>query len=1115
LFAHAMTASSPISPDLLDGPTRLLAGPGAGKTQALVDLYADLLQRGLASRGEVLVLTFSTAAAGEIAQRLDERLRDSYDEAWISTFHSFCARLLRDHRPDPGRLLLSGFQEFVAMRRTLQELDGADMGTLARVLRTDGFAQDALAFVALLKQNRVGHHELALLAQATGTGRLQALARIYGAYQSRLDGAGLRDFRDLIADAIGLLDALPEVLQHYRTKFRYVLVDEFQDVDPAQFHLLRTLAPPGRPGPRLLVAGDADQSIYGFRGTVPRLLAEEFARVYGGREVVMEASHRCPPSVLDAGDRLLAATQPSRPVHAFRSGRAEPAAEPAVRMAREATAVDEAFFVAREIRRLLLEDPALRPGDFAVLLRSTTALSAPFEEAIRALELPYEVRGVGALARNEVVRFLLTYLRAVDEPDDPESLERLLASGLSGVGARAAGRLRRHAIEEGRVFAKVVRRLLMWLHATDPGDWPLPWGDPEPAPPAEPASELRPSEAREPSPPPSRGRGEGVGGPEDAPTAPAEPPPPPDFAAYLTPDELRALHGAVTAYYELARRARRLPVHALAHTALLEAGVMDRILHLPVPDEERTEALDELRAALDAFAQLEEVWERLHGTPPLLADVAPRLDSLIARAVDDAEAAARSRDAVQVMTVHQAKGLQFEVVFLSGFAQGLFPLAARPHPLLEEGDQRWLERSLPGFRPSWPSNPLEHTAEEARLAYVGITRARRRLYVTYADEYDGAAGPSPFLEPLPAAPLTELTRSEARLQPGSLLTMAEAETLLAGMSLDGLQRDRLASLGVDLGFVTDPDAGRGFEPYAERPDGVDPGHFSPTSLNDYLKCPRIYWYNHHPGLSAPPRGVEMERGSFLHRVLEDFHLRESEWRHLAPELQRDWLETVLQPHLETYLNRVESVLDRRAEEQEVRRILENYVRFATSLQPIRRLGTLMVERKFTLWLDGAEVRGKIDRVNDTGDGTCEVVDYKTGRGRSAQHAYDDYFGPELADVQLLMYYLACREGVDDEGRPLGLQPRFLSLWYPKDTVFGSMRQVLFAVGVAAPGVREWMQRTVAPEDVERGRAAAVEAIHRIRAGDFAPAPRASVGTCLSWFGCPHAQVCPYGGQPEE
>src|SRR5215469_6429688 len=550
------TAPAPtLTADLLDRPTRLLAGPGAGKTQALVDLYIELVQSGRAARGQILVLTFSTAAAREIAQRLDDRLHDSYDEAPIGTFHSFCLRLLRDHRPDPGSLLMSTFQEWLAMRQVLQEHDGARLGTLARVARTDSFAQDALAFVALLKQNEVHHRAVSLLAQTSGTPRLKALAEVYSAYQARLDGAGLRDFRDLSSDAIALLEARPEVAEGLRRKYRYLLVDEFQDVDPAQFHLLRTLAPPGS-SPRLLVAGDPDQSIYGFRGTVPRLLADDFARVYGERSIHLDASHRCPPSVLAVGRSLLEATQvsrsplsrggsppltpparearasgtplsrggsppltpPARETQAsgtplsqegnprlmpearetqasgtplsqegnprlmpeaarFASARPEPErGGPAVRVAREATAVDEAFFVAREIRRLMLEDPNLRPGDFAVLLRSTTTLSAPFEEAIRALDLPYEVRGVGALARNEVVRFLLTYLRAVREPDDPESLERLLASGLSGVGPRGAGRLRRHAIEEGRVFAKVVRRLLIWLHATDAAKWPLPWG---------------------------------------------------------------------------------------------------------------------------------------------------------------------------------------------------------------------------------------------------------------------------------------------------------------------------------------------------------------------------------------------------------------------------------------------------------------------------------------------------------------------------------------------------------------------------------------------------------------------------------------------------------------
>jgi ATP-dependent exoDNAse (exonuclease V) beta subunit len=543
---------------------------------------------------------------------------------------------------------------------------------------------------------------------------------------------------------------------------------------------------------------------------------------------------------------------------------------------------------------------------------------------------------------------------------------------------------------------------------------------------------------------------------------------------------------------------------------------MERVLALAVPETDREEALVELRAALEAFTQLEEVWRRLHGTQPLVADMAGRLDAYVARAVDDAEPAVRRKDAVQLLTVHQSKGLQFEVVFLSGFAEGVFPLAARPHPLLEEGDQRWLERRLQGFTPSWAAGPAEHLAEEARLAYVGMTRARSRLYVTFADAYDSPAGPSPFFErTLEASPRTELSRARVQLDVGSLLTLGEAETVLAGASLDARQADRLRALGADLEFVSDPEAGSHFEPYHRRPQGVDPDHFSPTALNDYLKCPRLYWYNHHPGLAQPPRGVEMERGSFLHEVLEEFHSREGEWRHLQPDNQRAWLDAVLEERLQGYLDRQEAVLERRAEEQEVRRILGNYIRFATSSQPIRRLGTLMVERKFTLRLDGAEIHGKIDRVNDTGEGTCEVVDYKTGRGKPAQRAYDEYFGAQPNDVQLLMYYLACRDGLDVDGQPIGLQPRFLSLWYPKDLVYGQMRQVLFTLGPPPPGLREWLQRSVSDEDLERGREAVLGAIRRIRDGDFAPAPRNTIGTCLTWFGCPHAAICPFGGVPAE
>ena len=181
------------------------------------------------------------------------------------------------------------------------------------------------------------------------------------------------------------------------------------------------------------------------------------------------------------------------------------------------------------------------------------------------------------------------------------------------------------------------------------------------------------------------------------------------------------------------------------------------------------------------------------------------------------------------------------------------------------------------------------------------------------------------------------------------------------------------------------------------------------------------------------------------------------------------------------------------------------------MQVIRRLGTLAIERRFRLRLDGAEIVGKIDRVNDVGDGEVEVVDYKTGSGKPMRYAYEAYFGPELYDVQLALYYLACQDGLDEEGKPLGFVPRFLSLWYPKDWVWGGMRQDIFSVGRPA-GLKEYREKALTTEDLERSRGIVLQAIERIRGGHFEPAPRELPGTCVTRFGsCPHAAVCPHGG----
>ena len=1060
----------------IKGPLRVLAGPGTGKTRALVDLYEQAVLEHVAGRDQILALTFSTGAADEVSRRIDERLKDDYGEAWISTFHSFCWRVLRDHAPDPRRMLVNSFQESIVMREVLSEIDPDVLGALVGVRRSDAFARDLLGFVALMKQNLVHPAALVLATAAGGSDRLRALAAAYQAYHERLRSAGLVDFRDLITGAIELLQSRHDLRERLRSKFRLILVDEFQDVDPAQFQLLQLLAPP-ESRPRLVVVGDPDQSIYGFRGTVPRLLGVDFPAVYGAATLTLDECWRCSQEVLDAGERLLGMTQPGRAHRSLRS--VANITPPSVVVAHEGDALDEAFFCAREIKRIHAAFPEVRHDDFAILLRSTTALGAPFEEALRALDLPYEVRGSGATARNEVVRFLVGYLESLRKPDDTDAFERALASSLGGVGSRTLSRLRAHAFEQARPLTRVMRRLMYVLAAKDPQRYPLPWGG-EP---------------------------------------PSEPPIPPDYYEYLTEVELDALHAGMAARYRLLDRAKRLPLASLAYSVLIEDGALGKLLDLELRAQQRTEAMADLRSTIEGLEAVEEVYERLHGSKPLLSDIGGSLDALLSGAADDTEPASARRDAVQVMTVHQAKGLEFRFVFASGFAHGLFPSEARPHPLLDVEDRAWLERFKVGFMPSWPSDPDGHMAEEARLAYVAMTRATR-VYLTYADEYLRQAGPSVFLGMAePDAELKELTRASGRLEPADVLLAREAEVLIAAHRdtvTDALSA-RAARLGLDVGFIADRDAGEPFEPYGpdRNPEVVEIDHFSPTTLNDYLKCPRLYWYNHHPGLAEEPRSVAMQRGGFLHEVLQDFHEHEEEWRNLDGERQREFLESVLQTHLDGYLSRMEGTLDRKREEKQVRSLLGNYIRFVTGMQPIRRLGTLALERRFHLQLDGAEIVGKIDRVNDVGDGEVEVIDYKTGSGKPMRWAYEAYFGPELYDVQLALYYLACKYGFDDEGKPLGFQPRFLSLWYPKDWVWGSMRQDIFTVGRPA-GLKEYREKVLDAGDLERSREVVLQAISRIKGGHFEPAPRDLAGTCITRFGsCPHSAICPYGGAPPE
>src|SRR5260370_39781311 len=211
-----------------------------------------------------------------------------------------------------------------------------------------------------------------------------------------------------------------------------------------------------------------------------------------------------------------------------------------------------------------------------------------------------------------------------------------------------------------------MRRLMYAVAARGPQRCPLPWGGDGPQRhPAAPGGEVQTEERPE-----------------------------PDYMVFLSDEELTSLHAAIVARQQLLGRVSRLPLAALAYSVLIEDGAMRRLLDLDLPDEQRAEAISDLRAAIEGMEAIEAVHERLTGTKPMLSDISGSLETLLAPAADDRQTADRRRDSEQAKTWHQAKGLGFQVVFCSGFAHGLFPLPARPHPLLDEQDRAW----LPGFK---------------------------------------------------------------------------------------------------------------------------------------------------------------------------------------------------------------------------------------------------------------------------------------------------------------------------------------------------------------------------------------------------------------------------------
>jgi len=429
-------------------PLLIIAGAGSGKTRVLTHRVAYLLAARGAQPGHILAITFTNKAAGEMKARVAELVGPRAKAMWVSTFHSACVRILRAEAKRLG---------FTTSFSIYDQADAQRLMTLVcRELDLDPKRYNPRSFSAQVSnlKNELIDHEACAAGAANHLE--QTVAEAYALYQRRLRQSNAFDFDDLIMTTVNLLQAFPDVAEHYRRRFRHVLVDEYQDTNHAQYVLVRELVGVGQsaavPPAELAVVGDADQSIYAFRGATIRNILQFEEDYPNAQTILLEQNYRSTRTILDAANAVIARNLDRKPKRLWSdSGDGEPIAGYVADNEH-----DEAAWVAQRIDALH-DEGAARPADVAVFYR-TNAQSRVFEEVFIRVGLPYRVVGGVRFYERREVRDALAYLRSIANPEDTVSLRRILNTPRRGIGERAEACVEALAERERISFAQALGR---------------------------------------------------------------------------------------------------------------------------------------------------------------------------------------------------------------------------------------------------------------------------------------------------------------------------------------------------------------------------------------------------------------------------------------------------------------------------------------------------------------------------------------------------------------------------------------------------------------------------------------------------------------------------------
>lgn len=637
-------------------PLLIVAGAGSGKTAVLTRRIAYLMQQRGVGPHQILAITFTNKAAREMRERVGNLVGPVADRMWVATFHSTCVRILRQHAQ-----LVDG------LNTNFSIYDGDDarrlLSMIAKEMNLDlkKFTGRVLAnAISNLKNELQDPAEAAAAAATTKNPFETTVAEVYAEYQRRLRAANAVDFDDLIAEVVRIFQQHEQVAEYYRRRFRHVLIDEYQDTNHAQYALVAALVGKGngaRPGPEqisapeLCVVGDSDQSIYAFRGATIRNI-EEFERDYPqARAILLEQNYRSTQNILTAANAVITNNAGRREKKLWTD---QGAGDNIIGYVAD-NEHDEARFIAAEIDEL--SDQGYSYNDISVMYRTNNA-SRALEDIFVRSGIPYKVVGGTKFYERKEIRDVVAYLRVLENPDDTVSLRRIINTPKRGIGEKAQGQVALHAENYNISFGKAVQ--------------------------AAAAGEISGLSAR------ARNSLRG-------------------FVEMMATvrEEIPSLSNEVTGQPQLGELIGRI-MDITGYKAELEASNDPQ-------DGTRLDNLNELVSVAREFssdavnaAGLEDSEidvVAIEGEAPA-GSLAAFLEK-VSLVADADQIPDHEHGVVTLMTLHTAKGLEFPVVFVSGWEDGQFP------HLRALGDPHEL-------------------SEERRLAYVGITRARKKLYLTRA-----------------------------------------------------------------------------------------------------------------------------------------------------------------------------------------------------------------------------------------------------------------------------------------------------------------------------------------------------------------------------------------------